>query len=122
MNVAVVFLAPFVPFGENVAEPPVGAAVTAQKYVRFEAPSGDVAVTERATEVPETGFTAAVGPDVIAGAGCVTKIVAVPETVPDLAVRTYGPPGDVPAVNNPVADTLPPPITVQVKEGCGVIV
>jgi len=47
--------------------------------------------------------------------------LAVPWTLPLVAVTVKGPPAVV-ALNNPVdALIVPPPLTVQVKVGCGLI-
>ena len=49
----------------------------------------------------------------------VTVTDAVPLTLPLAAVTVNGPPAAEPAVNSPDAEIVPPPLTVQVKVGCG---
>lgn len=49
----------------------------------------------------------------------VTVMLAVPVTLPLVAVTVYGPPAVVPAVNDPDAPIVPPPLIDQVNAGCG---
>ena len=49
----------------------------------------------------------------------VTVTLAVPLTLPLVAVTVNGPTGVLPAVNSPLPLIVPPPLTVQVKLGCG---
>lgn len=49
----------------------------------------------------------------------VTVTLAVPLMLPLAAVTVKGPPVVEPAVNRPVELMVPPPLTVQVKMGCG---
>ena len=49
----------------------------------------------------------------------VTVTLAVPLTLPLVAVTVKGPPAVGPAVNKPDPLMAPPPLTVQVKDGCG---
>ena len=53
--------------------------------------------------------------------GAVTVMLAVPLTVPLVAVTVKGPPAAEPAVNSPDPLIVPPPLTDQVNGGCGVI-
>ena len=52
-------------------------------------------------------------------AGAVTVTLAVPETLPLVAVTVNGPPAVEPAVNKPSVLIVPPPFTDQVNTGCG---
>ena len=49
----------------------------------------------------------------------VTVTLAVPLTLPLVAVTVNGPPAALPAVNSPLLEIVPPPPTVQPKLGCG---
>ncbi len=51
--------------------------------------------------------------------GLVTVTLAVPLTLPLAAVTVKGPPAVEPAVNSPLELIVPPPLTDQVKVGCG---
>jgi hypothetical protein len=51
----------------------------------------------------------------------VTVTLALPLTLPLLAVTVKGPPALAPAVNKPVALMVPPPLTVHVNVGCGLM-
>jgi hypothetical protein len=51
----------------------------------------------------------------------VTVTLAVPLTVPLVAITVKGPPAVEPAVNRPPVLIVPPPLTDQVNAGCGVI-
>ena len=53
--------------------------------------------------------------------GAVTVTLAVPFTLPLVAVTVNGPPALEPAVNRPEGLIEPPPLTDHVKEGCGLI-
>ena len=48
----------------------------------------------------------------------VTVTLAVPFTPALEAVTVYGPPAVVPAANNPLLLIVPPPLTLQLKDGC----
>ena len=50
-----------------------------------------------------------------------TVTLAVPLTLPLVAVTVNGPPAVEPAVNRPAVLIVPPPLTDQVNAGCGVI-
>ena len=58
---------------------------------------------------------------VVRTGGVVTLTLAVPPTPLLDAVTVKGPPVVVPAVNKPNELMLPPPLTVQLKVGCGLI-
>ena len=49
----------------------------------------------------------------------VTVTLAVPLTLPLAALTVYGPPAALPAVKSPLLLIVPPPLTVQLKLGCG---
>jgi hypothetical protein len=49
----------------------------------------------------------------------VTVTLVVPLTLPLVAVTVKGPPAVLPAVKSPLLLIVPPPLTVQVKLGCG---
>jgi hypothetical protein len=49
----------------------------------------------------------------------VTVTLAVPLTPPLAAVTVNGPPAVLPAVKSPLLLIVPPPLTVQLKLGCG---
>ena len=53
------------------------------------------------------------------GGTAVTVTCAVPLIPPPTAEIVKGPPADPPAVNFPVASTVPPPLVVQLKPGWG---
>ena len=55
----------------------------------------------------------------IAKSFAVIVTLAIPLMAPLEAVTVKGPPVVVPAVNKPVELMVPPPLTVQVKVGCG---
>ena len=58
---------------------------------------------------------------VVKTGGAVTVTLAVPLTLPLVAVTVKGPPAVAPAVNKPEVLIVPPPLTDQVKVGCGLI-
>jgi hypothetical protein len=58
---------------------------------------------------------------VVSTGAAVTVTLAVPVTLPLVAVTVKGPPAVEPAVNKPEALMLPPPLTDQVNVGCGFI-
>ena len=58
---------------------------------------------------------------VVRTGGAITTTLAMALTVPLVAVTVKGPPAVVPAVNDPDALIIPPPLTDQVNAGCGVI-
>ena len=56
---------------------------------------------------------------VVKTVAAVTVTLAVPLTLPLVAVTVKGPPAVAPAVNKPEALIVPPLLTDQVKVGCG---
>ena len=54
--------------------------------------------------------------------GCaVTVTLAVPCAAPDVAVTVNGPPTVVPAVNTPLVEIVPPPLTDQLTGADGML-
>ena len=56
---------------------------------------------------------------VVKTGGAVTVTLAEPLRLPLVAFTVKGPPAVVPAVNKPEVLIVPPPLTDQVKAGCG---
>ncbi len=73
--------------------------------------------------VPPVATEALAGETVmfVSTGGALTVTLAVPLTPPLAAVTVKGPPPVEPAVNNPDALMVPPPLTDQVNVGCGLI-
>ena len=71
---------------------------------------------------PVTGFgLQAASVATVGGALMVTEVEAVigPPLPGVLTLSVYGPPGALPAVTTPVDRTVPPPLSAQVRVGCG---
>ena len=56
---------------------------------------------------------------VVKTGGAVTVTLAVPVTLPLVAVTVKGPPAVEPAVNKPAASIVPPPFADHPNAGCG---
>ena len=116
LNVAVVFFAAFVPLALKVgAVAPLGSVVAAQVYFRFASPPSSAPKTERLVVVPVTVLGVALAAVPTVGAWLVTLNVAVPLTVPLLAVTVPLP--VVGAVNRPLV-LIVPAVVAQVNVGC----
>src|SRR3954471_12435890 len=53
-----------------------------------------------------------------AGSTVDTSTVVVPDLPPPVAVTSNGPPSTAPALNTPVEEIVPPPVTAHVNAGC----
>jgi hypothetical protein len=89
LKVAVVFFAALVPFAEKVGfAAPAGTPVAAHVYVRFESPPPSLSAprTERLVLVPVTVLGEAAVAVATVGVASVTAMLAVPLTLPLVAV------------------------------------